>query len=224
MARRWSVPFLSASVALLAIAILAGGLAPVSGAIPNQGTYSACLTKSSGQIEVINYPKIKCGKGERLIRWSQQGPQGPQGAGGPQGPAGPADWNAIPNIPAGFADGVDNEGVTSVRLTRVLGPVTTIPAGVGQFGSSMATCPAGQRATGGGFFSTPLNIFDLSQSTPVGNLTGWFADGTNSSAADTINLTAYAVCASVEPAGAFTIAKRGFLPAAVRKAMKKRGR
>ena len=28
------------------------------------------------------------------------------------GPAGPADWNAIPNKPAGFADGVDNVGVT----------------------------------------------------------------------------------------------------------------
>ena len=47
-----------------------------------------------------------------------QGPAGPVGAQGPQGPAGPADRNAIPNKPAGFADGVDDEGVTTVKLTQ----------------------------------------------------------------------------------------------------------
>ena len=32
----------------------------------------------------------------------------------------------------------------------------------------------------------------------------------------------YVICISVEPAGAFTTAKKGFLPAAVKKALKKR--
>ena len=37
-------------------------------------------------------------------------------------------------------------------------------------------------------------------------------------------LTAYAICMSVEPAGAFTTAKKRLLPASVKKAMKKRNR
>jgi hypothetical protein len=100
------------------LAVLAVGVGSAIAAIPNNGMYYACLTKSTGAIKVINYPKVKCAKGTTLIKWSQQGPAGPTGATGAtgpkgdQGPAGPADWNAIANKPAGFADGVDNVGVT----------------------------------------------------------------------------------------------------------------
>ena len=65
--------------------------------------------------QVINYPKVKCVKGEKLIHRSQQapaGPQGPQGEQGPKGDPGPADWYAIQDKPAGFADGVDNGDTT----------------------------------------------------------------------------------------------------------------
>jgi hypothetical protein len=100
---------------LVALAlVVAVGIGTAIAVIPNQGTYYACLTKSTGAIKVINYPKVKCAKGQKLLSWSQQGPAGPQGAQGAQGPAGPADWNAIPNIPAGFADGVDAVGYTSI--------------------------------------------------------------------------------------------------------------
>jgi hypothetical protein len=82
-------------VALLVV--LALGAGTVYAAIPNgSGTYYACLTKSSGDVRLINYPKQKCVKGERFIKWSQQGPAGPAGpagavgATGPAGPAGPA--------------------------------------------------------------------------------------------------------------------------------------
>ena len=90
-------------VGLLMVAV---GVGSALGAIPDKGVYNACLTKSTGVIKVINYPKVKCAKRQRLISWSQQGPagaQGAQGVQGVQGPAGPADWNAIPNKPAGFA-------------------------------------------------------------------------------------------------------------------------
>ena len=117
-------PYVGPLIALLVA--LALGAGTVSAAIPNgSGTYYACLTKSSGVVRLINYPKVKCATGERLIKWSQQGPQGPAG---PVGPAGPADWNAIPNKPAGFTDGVDNEGVTAVRIRTV---TSTTPTTIG---------------------------------------------------------------------------------------------
>ena len=146
---------------------------------------------------------------------------GPQGVQGAQGPAGPSHWNAIPNKPAGFADGVDDAGVTSVKLTRVVGSTVNVPAGA--LGTAFATCPAGSRVTGGGLFSSSTTDFNLAQSAPNIPLVTWFADGRNSGAAN-ISLVAYAVCMTVEPAGAFTIAKKGLLPASVKKAMKKRGR
>jgi hypothetical protein len=97
---------------LVALAlVVAVGIGSAIAVIPNNGTYYACLVKSTGAVKVINYPKVKCATGQKLLKWSQQGPAGPQGA---QGPAGPADWNAIPNIPGGFKDGVDDVGYTSV--------------------------------------------------------------------------------------------------------------
>ena len=90
MERRWSVPALGALVATLALAVLAAGLAPVSGAIPNpgDGKYYACRVKQTGAVRLINYPKVStCPKGQRLIDWGRTGPQGAQGAAGPQGAA-----------------------------------------------------------------------------------------------------------------------------------------
>jgi hypothetical protein len=210
---------------LLALTVAGVGVSKVSGAIPNNGTYWACLTKATGEFDIINYPKVKCGKGERLIKWSQQGPtgtQGPEGGQGPQGPAGPADWNAIGNKPSGFADGVDNVGVTGVKLTRVLGAATLVQGG--QNGSATAACPAGSRVTGGGFVSSSLSLFSLASSRPSDTMNGWDVGGLNTSPTLGLQILAYAVCMTVEPAGTFTTAKKGFLPAKVKKAMKKRGR
>ena len=110
-------PYLGPVVALLVV--LALGAGTVYAAIPNgNGKVYACYVKSTGAVRLINYPKVKnCKSGEKLIKWSAQGPAGPVG---PQGPgAGPADWNAIGNKPAGFADGVDNDGcVDRDRLVR----------------------------------------------------------------------------------------------------------
>ena len=103
------------SLIVAVVIILALGVGTVYAAIPTRtGKYSACLVKNTGAVRLINFPKVStCPKGEKLINWNAKGPagpQGPQGAQGPQGPAGPADWDAIPNKPAGFADGVDDIG------------------------------------------------------------------------------------------------------------------
>ena len=125
------------SLLVAVLVILALGVGTVYAAIPNgSGTYYACLTKSSGVVRLINYPKQKCATGERFIKWSQQGPVGPagpkgdpgaKGDQGPKGDPGPADWNAIGNKPAGFADGVDNGDTTRSFIAKTTG-VLTAPA------------------------------------------------------------------------------------------------
>jgi hypothetical protein len=132
---------------LVALAlVVAVGVGSAIAVIPNNGTYSACLTKATGEIRVINYPKVKCAKGEKLIKWNAKGPAGPQGAQGPQGeqgpkgdqgPAGPADWNATANIPAGFKDGVDNVGFKSTVI------IDTLVGGSPLGGNSTAQIVAG---------------------------------------------------------------------------------
>ncbi len=98
-------PYLGPLVALLVV--LALGAGTVYAAIPNgDGKYYACRVKNTGAVRLINYPKVKtCKAGEKLINWNARGPAGP---------VGPADWNAIPNKPAGFTDGVDDVGYVSL--------------------------------------------------------------------------------------------------------------
>jgi hypothetical protein len=100
-------PYLGPVIALLVV--LALGAGTVYAAIPNgNGKVYACYVKNTGVVKLINYPKVStCPKRQKLIDWNAKGPAGPQG------PAGPADWNAIPNKPAGFADGADDVGYVS---------------------------------------------------------------------------------------------------------------
>ncbi len=90
--------------------------------------------------------------GREAHQLERQGTAGSGGSGqglkGDQGPAGPADWNAIPNKPAGFADGVDNEGVTAVKIKTVTSGLVTVTAG--DISDAYADCPAGFLAVGGG--------------------------------------------------------------------------
>jgi hypothetical protein len=171
-------PCLGPVIALLVV--LALGAGTVYAAIPNgSGTYYACLTKSSGVVRLINYPKQKCAKGERFIKWSQQGPAGPAGAQGVQGPegypgpkgdpgpagaSGSSNWGDIANKPADLADGqigwgeVANkpdgflDGVDDQGVTKiVLTTVESAPSIVADqtVGTAIATCPAGKLVGGG---------------------------------------------------------------------------
>jgi hypothetical protein len=187
------------SLLVALVIILALGVGTVYAAIPNgNGTYYACLTKSSGVIRLINYPKVKCAKGERFIKWNQQGPQGPKGD------PGPADWNAIPNKPAGFADATDDAGVTGVKVTRVV-ELASLPIGP-TTGIVQALCPAGSVVVGGGFSYfgnvTVVFSFDLEDGS------GWKV-GVGKPSGETAAVYSIAKCLSVEPSGAFTTAKKG---------------
>ena len=216
-----SVPRLSIGLGsfLVALAlVVAVGIGSAIAVIPSQGTYYACLTKKTGAVTVINHPKVKCAKGEKLIKWNAKGPAGPQGA---QGPAGPADWNAIGNIPAGFKDGVD-DGVTGVRLTRVTGVGQLLPSGESR--SAIVECPAGAKVISGGHVTSAPGDFSVLLSVPFSDGTGWSIKAIYEGTDPGITMAALAQCMSVEPTGAITVAKKGLLPASLKKAIKKQGR
>ena len=223
-------PYLGPLVALLIV--LALGAGTVYAAIPNgNGTYYACLTKSSGMVRLINYPKVKCATGERFIKWSQQGPAGPAGVQGVQGPKGdpgpagasgssnwgdinnkPADlddgqigWGEVANKPADFADGVDNEGVTAVKIKTV---TSTTPAVISTGpGIDTADCPAGFLAVGGGFAAGgPVDYLAILVSHALDEDT-WQVAAYKSQTAGNTELYAQVICLRAEPAGLVITAK-----------------
>ena len=82
----------------LALFLALGGGAYAATTIPGRdGVIHACYKQASGGTRIVAAGK-KCRKGERAVRWNQQGPRGlagaagtpgANGASGPQGPAGP---------------------------------------------------------------------------------------------------------------------------------------
>jgi hypothetical protein len=216
--RPYLLPFVAALI------VLAVGVGSAIAAIPTRnGTYYACLTKSSGVVRLINYPKVKCATGERFIKWNAKGPAGPAGLSGPQGvqgvqgdqgakgDPGPADWNVIPNVPTGFADGMDNEGVTAVKLTRMHGASVSVAPDA--WGIASVSCPSGSKVTGGGAWSG-TRLLHTTNSIPTSG--GWEVAAHNTGGGSA-TLQAWAVCMSVEPEGAITMAKKGVQPAKLHK-------
>lgn len=113
----------------------------------------------------------KLSRGARTVQVaSLPGPQGPAGAPGPAGPQ-------------GAAGGFDPN-----KLTAYEGPdVTVFP---GDVEVAVADCPAGQRATGGGFFSS-IGIAAAS----VPGTSSWGVIVTNDTVIS-ITINAYVVCAA----------------------------
>jgi hypothetical protein len=71
-------------VALLSLLVAVGGVAVAS--IPGpSGVITACYSKSSGTLRVIDSKKTCSKKRERTLRWNQQGPRGLQGFQGQPG-------------------------------------------------------------------------------------------------------------------------------------------
>jgi hypothetical protein len=80
-----------AVVVLLAGTFVAVGFEVANAQIPAQdGTITACYTKSTGGIRLIDPASTTCKSGETTLTWNQQGNTGPQGPVGPQGATGPA--------------------------------------------------------------------------------------------------------------------------------------
>lgn len=101
-------------------------------------------------------------------------------------------WGLLRNTPAGFADGVDNEGVTGVTITRVATPSTSVAAG--GTATDTATCPAGSKVVGGGVNGSGVGIED---SYPENDI-AWFGRGTDFDGGGGA-ISVFAMCMSVEP-------------------------
>jgi hypothetical protein len=122
-----------------------------------------------------------CPSGATQVTWNEQGQPGPAGAPGAQGPVGPPG-----------ADGAQGPaGPTNLVIRE--GPVSDIS------GTSLASCNAGERATGGGgvaFGAAPGNNgLRVSFPTPLvvgGTPTGWRVVGESQDA----TVKAFVVCAS----------------------------
>jgi Phage Tail Collar Domain/Collagen triple helix repeat (20 copies) len=117
MLRRIPRPSHAAVVAYVALFIALGGSAyAVAGQRKTAAVIRACYSKSTGALRVLR--SGRCGAGEKLLTWNQQGPQGlagaaghvgatgsagPQGAAGPPGGAGPRGVTG-PTGPTGTVD------------------------------------------------------------------------------------------------------------------------
>ena len=148
---RWQV----ALGTMVGVALAAGGV--VAAAIPDErGVIHGCFNSTHGGLRVINSSEGEaCKNGETPIQWNQAGqpgpagPQGPRGDTGPTGPAGP-EGPAGPQGLAGPAGPAGTQGppggLAGVTVHR--GEVATFIVGVS--GYSIARCPAGKVALGGG--------------------------------------------------------------------------
>jgi hypothetical protein len=105
-------------------------------------------------------------------------------------------WGYIKNKPAGFADGVDNAGVTQVRMRHVRKNGTI----AGNSSQDFAVyCPEGFVVTGGGIGQAASDI-RIVDTEPLG-WSGWYVNGLNLGS-NTREVSVYAVCMSTTPGGA----------------------
>lgn len=118
----------------LALAFIVAGV--VYATIPDAGgNVTACYSKSTSTLRVIDTSVTNCKAGETSLSWSvvpqpgPMGPQGPQGIAGPQGPVGPQG-------PAG--------GFAGVHAVFELGVLDST-----DFKTAEVNCPAGEVALSG---------------------------------------------------------------------------
>ena len=123
-------------------------------------------------------------------------------------------WGLISGKPAGFADGVDNQGITKVRVTMKEGGLVNVQTNGSTL--SQVNCPAGGVVIGGGMNSRTLGTV-VEQSYPA---TGqdqnqWIVSGRDVQGTGG-QFTPWAVWLSVDPASAITVARRGKIGVASR--------
>jgi hypothetical protein len=130
--RRMGVPLLVVAAALSGGAIARAVVASPQQFIPDvHGVFHGCYLlqgKSAGLLRVLPAAD-PCPAGTKAVSWNAQGQPGPAGPVGPAGPQG--------------AQGA--QGVTVGTVSR---SATSVAAG--HRGGTVAACPSGQHATGGG--------------------------------------------------------------------------
>ena len=107
-------------------------------------------------------------------------------------------WGEVANKPSGFADGVDNAGVTSLQVRRVERQ-KTVARGGGYF--VFIDCPSGSFVVGGGF-ETPFRSVSVHESSPSDRDT-WLVVGYNDYTSSAV-VRAYAICLTATPAKAIS--------------------
>jgi hypothetical protein len=121
-------------------------------------------------------------------------------------------WGEVAGKPDGFADNVDNAGVTAVTVTRVESAPVSIPAGGNDF--VKVACPPGTAVIGGGGHNT--FFADLVDSYSDGNAWQAYYDNDTGS---TVTVWAVAHCLSVQPTDRLELAgkRRALGPASKHK-------
>jgi Collagen triple helix repeat (20 copies) len=177
-------PSPSMGVAFLALLVALGGTSYAIQALPRNSVGNAQLKRNA-----VTSSKVR--NASLLARDFRPGqlPAGPQGPAGPTGPAGPRG----PEGPRGLTGERGPEGPAGPPGPA--GP-TTVTALVSSVQSGMATvsCPAGQKATGGGGFSSNGFLVDSQPDPATGTPTGWQAQAELANGLSA-NVQAYVVCA-----------------------------
>lgn len=194
------------TVRVLALGGVALGLssATVLGAIPHSTSNEihACYGEGNGRVRIIDAEAgAACKSAEVPLSWNQAGPPGPAGAEGPIGPAGPAGpiGPAGPQGPQGPQGPAGTGTIDDVQLNFEIAPGEEL---------AQVSCPAGARATGGGYQITGYPI-DWQQPWVEGNgpiltdlgfgqhvPTGWFVRAFNgTSGTFAITGALWAICA-----------------------------
>lgn len=106
-------------------------------------------------------------------------------------------WPLIQGMPAGFADGIDDKGVTSVAIKSIRAE-KSIPPNSGDW--AIASCPNGWTAVGGGYGTHPdIVVRDSKPHTTYNDI--WAVSGHNYSATTSHVLEAFVVCVRVTGGG-----------------------
>jgi hypothetical protein len=171
-------------VAFLALLAALGSSAYAQLTIPRNSVGNAQLKRNA-----VTSSKVR--NGSLLSRDFRPGqlPAGPQGPAGPPGPEGPRGLTGERG-PVGERGPAGPQGPAgATNVTVALGQV--------EAGNSIATCPVGARATGGGGVVTTANAFLVNSAPTVqsGTPTAWEAEAEVVGGAEAM-VQAYVVCAA----------------------------
>ena len=218
--RRWGRSTLTGIAAGVAVLALGGGVALAT--IPGAGgVIHACYGKLGGAVRVVD--TATCRATENPLTWNQTGPQGPMGPQGPKGAEGPQGskgdqglqglagqqgpkgetGDAGPAGPQGPQGGQGPAGPQGAPGPQ--GPaggvsgyqVVTFDFNVPNLGEAdgKATCPAGKRPIGGGYFTDSPNLRVL-HNYPSHDGVSWYILVSNSDLFTTWQAETYAICAN----------------------------